>query len=332
MPAIPPHSTATTEAAWDGPAMKANLKTNQDLAYYRQAFAWREAGADLTLKTSYKFIHHAVSASGSIGAANVRACQSAVGVLNGGRGGTTIPDADRKGVWNHLAKHIRDAGLEPAELKSLAPVAAGAELRTLPGTLEIRQEGDKRVLVGLAAPFNKRSQDLGWFTEQIQPGAFADALRISDAAGLFNHNPDNLLGRQSAGTLRLSETDAGLRYEIDLPDTQIAAQVREGVLRGDIQGNSFAFTVAQEGGDLWQQESDGAWLRTIVKVDQLYDVGPVVYPAYRDTSVSLRAIEQLRAEEPEEEPEVPELPEVHPERDPRAVELHLTERTLDDWP
>ena len=41
-----------------------------------------------------------------------------IGVLNGGRGGTTIPDADRQGVWNHLAKHLRDADLTPPELKS----------------------------------------------------------------------------------------------------------------------------------------------------------------------------------------------------------------------
>ena len=50
-------------------------------------------------------------------AANVKACTSGIGILNGGRGGTTIPSSDRKGVYNHLAKHLRDAGEDPAALK-----------------------------------------------------------------------------------------------------------------------------------------------------------------------------------------------------------------------
>jgi hypothetical protein len=116
--ALPAHSTPTTDAAWDGPAMTARAESGRDEAYYRRIFAWRDPDGDPSVKSSYKFVHHMVAGDGTPGAANIRGCTTGIGVLNGGRGGTTIPDADRRGVWNHLARHLRDADVEPPELKS----------------------------------------------------------------------------------------------------------------------------------------------------------------------------------------------------------------------
>jgi hypothetical protein len=118
--AVPSHTTATSDASWDGPANEGRVRSGENAAYYRKIYAWQDPDGDLTVKSSWRFIHHLVAGGGEPGAANVRACQTGIGVLNGGRGGTTIPDADRQGVWNHLAKHLRDADLEPPELKSLA--------------------------------------------------------------------------------------------------------------------------------------------------------------------------------------------------------------------
>lgn len=170
-------------------------------------------------------------------------------------------------------------------------VVEGRELRILPMELRVETRDGKNVLVGLAAPFGKLSEDLGGFQEQIERGAFAEALKRSDPAALFNHNPDNLLGRRSAGTLRLDETKDGLRYEVDLPDTEVGKQVRVGVERGDIRGNSFAFRIQK---DQWEERSDGTWLRTVLEVQELFDVGPVVYPAYPDTSVAMRSLEAAK--------------------------------------
>lgn len=116
--AIASHSTATTDAAWDGPANEANLKADGDAAYYRTAYAWADPEGDPETKAGYRFIHHTVSGDGTVGAADTIACVTGIGVLNGARGGTTIPDADRQGVYNHLARHLRDAGAEPPELRS----------------------------------------------------------------------------------------------------------------------------------------------------------------------------------------------------------------------
>jgi HK97 family phage prohead protease len=113
--ALPSHSTATTDAAWDGPAMDARCPSER--SPLRATHAWVDPEGDPDVKSSYRFIHHMVAGDGTPGAANIRGCQTGIGVLNGGRGGTTIPDSDRRGVWNHLAKHLRDADVEPPELK-----------------------------------------------------------------------------------------------------------------------------------------------------------------------------------------------------------------------
>lgn len=171
----------------------------------------------------------------------------------------------------------------------------GTERRVLPlsiSSLRMETRDGKSVLVGLTAPFGKLSEDLGGFQEQIARGAFTNALLRSDPVALFNHDPSNLLGRRSAGTLRLKEEHDGLQYEADLPETDIGVRVRTGVMRGDIQGNSFAFRVMK---DQWEERSDGTFLRTVMEVEELFDVGPVVYPAYSDTSVALRSLDAIRA-------------------------------------
>jgi len=131
--AIASHSTPTTDAAWDGPANEARVRSGESEAYYRRIYAWRDPDGEPDVKASYRFIHHMVSTDGEPGAANIRACQTGIGVLNGARGGTTIPDADRRGVYNHLARHLRDADVEPPELKArVDDDADGSEGQAVP--------------------------------------------------------------------------------------------------------------------------------------------------------------------------------------------------------
>jgi HK97 family phage prohead protease len=118
--AIAPHSTATSEGAWDAGENEKNLSNDDGEAEYRKAYAWQDPEGDPDKKNAYKFIHHEVAADGTVGAANMTACSTGIGVLNGGRGGADIPDDDVQGVWNHLAKHLRDDGREPPELRALA--------------------------------------------------------------------------------------------------------------------------------------------------------------------------------------------------------------------
>jgi hypothetical protein len=110
------HSTETSTGKWTGSRMQTKLG-DAGPPVLRQAFAWVDPEADPANKTAYKFIHHEVKAGGEVGPANVRACRLGIGILNGARGGTDIPSSDRKGVYNHLARHLRDAGEDAPELK-----------------------------------------------------------------------------------------------------------------------------------------------------------------------------------------------------------------------
>lgn len=109
--AIPPHSTKTSDAPWDGPSAWNRIDAAR--GELRAATAWVDPTGDPDAKASYKFIHHEISADGAAGAANIVGCIAGIAVLNGGRGGTTIPDGDKQGVYNHLARHLKDAGRTP---------------------------------------------------------------------------------------------------------------------------------------------------------------------------------------------------------------------------
>tara|TARA_R110002050_G_scaffold160718_1_gene290106 strand:+ start:4953 stop:5858 length:906 start_codon:yes stop_codon:yes gene_type:complete len=136
----------------------------------------------------------------------------------------------------------------------------------------------KDVVIGHAAVFNSLSEDLGGFREKIQPGAFDDVLK-DDTRAYFNHDPNLILGRTEAGTLRLSVDETGLRYELDVPDTTAGRDLKENMRLGNITQSSFAFTIGKDG-DAWERAENGADIRTIKKVKRLYDVSPVSLPAY----------------------------------------------------
>jgi 2'-5' RNA ligase len=119
--AIAPHDTPTTDAPWDGPAAEKNVRSGEGRSYFDNIYAYYDDGKDESVKASYRFIHHEVDAEGAPGAANLRACSTGIGVLNGGRGGTTIPADAREGVYRHLASHLRDADKEAPELMGADP-------------------------------------------------------------------------------------------------------------------------------------------------------------------------------------------------------------------
>lgn len=179
------------------------------------------------------------------------------------------------------------------------PLLPNEERRAVQVELRMENMGDTPMMRGHAAVFNSPSETLTasasgkqiQFREVIAPGAFTDALKNSDVRALFNHNPDHILGRTSAGTLRMKEDAAGLAIEIDPPDTTCGRDLQTSMGRGDVREMSFGFTVAP-GGDKWERSTDGSgvWTRTISKIARLFDVSPVTYPAYPDTECSLRSL------------------------------------------
>jgi HK97 family phage prohead protease len=147
---------------------------------------------------------------------------------------------------------------------------------------------DKRGFTGYGAVFYDGSADTQYeiyndLVERVMPGAFDRAIEEDDVRGLFNHSPDNVLGRTTAGTMRLSVDERGLKYDIDAADTTVANDLMESIGRGDITGSSFAFTVTDEA---WRME-DRVTIREVLGV-RLFDTGPVTFPAYEGTEADIR--------------------------------------------
>ncbi len=152
--------------------------------------------------------------------------------------------------------------------------------------IEVREEGENKVVVGYGSVFNSLSNNLGGFREIIHPRAFEGRLE-DDVRFLFNHDANLVLARTTNQSLRLRVDEKGLRYEAVMPNTSTARDLMELMNNGTINQSSFAFVVED---DSWEQTSDGT-VRTINKVSRLYDVSAVTYPAYEDASVALRSME-----------------------------------------
>ena len=162
------------------------------------------------------------------------------------------------------------------------------EKRTLVRPVELRAKDGARMAAGYAALFNSEAEIGGYFREVIAPGAFADAIG-GDVLALYDHDMGRVIGRSTAGTLRMTEDDTGLAVEIDLPDTTDGRDLTALMERGDIRGMSFGFMVTKE---TWDETVEPP-LRTIQGID-LIEVSAVARPAYSDTSIALRSLTEAR--------------------------------------
>ena len=156
--------------------------------------------------------------------------------------------------------------------------------------IRMTDEGEGRTIVGYASVFNTPTDIGGMFREQIAPGAFADAIGRDDVRALIDHDPSKVLGRNTAGTLRMSEDKKGLRVEIDMPDTQQARDLQVSMARGDIDQMSFGFQALRQEWD----RTDDVPLRTIQEAT-LFDVSVVTFPAYPEAKAGLRSLQAIQS-------------------------------------
>ena len=200
----------------------------------------------------------------------------------------------------------RKPPLRVAHLFSTLTKVDGAEVRSLNEVVEqraydgeIKAAAESRTVEGYASVFNSMSEDLG-FREIILPGAFSDVLD-NDVRALYNHDSNYLLARTTSGTLELKEDEKGLYYRFEMPNTSYGNDMLELFRRGDLTQSSFGFTVEK---DSWRMK-DGQQVRYIERVGSLFDVSPVVFPAYSQASSGLRSAEPNGEGEAEEARETP---------------------------
>lgn len=187
--------------------------------------------------------------------------------------------------------HSKKLNLMPEHMPEL-------ERRTIAHKVEIRANEDgtqSRTVVGYAAKFNTESELLGFgFVEVIEPGAFDDVMN-DDVRALFNHDPNLILARSSAGTLSLSLDEVGLRYEFEAPESTRGNDLLCDLQLGNIRESSFGFQVAEsEWEEIVNPDNSIKEIRRIKKVKALFDVSPVTFPAYHATEVTVRSLQQFR--------------------------------------
>lgn len=161
-----------------------------------------------------------------------------------------------------------------------------------------RSENNEPVLEGYFVRYDDVYHVAEGATESIQRGALTDAIK-GDVRALYNHNSDIVLGRTSAGTLSLMDTEKGLwgSIKINSKDSQ-AMDAYERIARGDVSGCSFGFEIAKDG-QKYEQKDDGTVHFTITRIDPLYEISAVTFPAYQATYVEARQhdLENIRKRE-----------------------------------
>lgn len=169
-------------------------------------------------------------------------------------------------------------------------------------------EGDGLTFAGYGAVFNSPTRIDSWegmFDEQIAPGAFRKSVREKTPKFQFDHGKHPLIGSVPIGVISdIREDDRGLYVEARLGQHMLIDLVREAISTGAIDGMSFRFSVVREewrdvrgkvvhpndvetiisGRDL---RGRGPLLRTLKEVN-VVEVGPVVWPAYANTTAGVR--------------------------------------------
>ncbi len=168
-----------------------------------------------------------------------------------------------------------------------------SQKRTMLTKYETREEQDgQKVIAGYFAVFNSETELWPGAYESISEEAF-DSTLSNDIRALTNHEATLVLGRNKAGTLKLSKDSRGLWGEISINEKDTdALNLYERVKRGDVDQCSFGFNILDEETE-WRDDGTVKW--TIRKVD-LHEVSVCTFPAYEETGVQARhrEVEQHR--------------------------------------
>lgn len=172
---------------------------------------------------------------------------------------------------------------------------------------ETDTNGDGLTLEGYAAVFGQPTEIDSWegcFLETIRMGAFKKTIRETVPVMQFDHGRHPLIGSIPIGTITdLREDDQGLYVAGRITNNWLMQPVRDAIANKTITGMSFRFSVVRDewrdntgkllqAGELaellWDPGDRGPLERTLIEL-KMPELGPVVFPAYAGTSVSVRA-------------------------------------------
>lgn len=170
------------------------------------------------------------------------------------------------------------------------------------------ESGDGLTMEGYAAVFDTPTRINSWegvFDEQLRKGAFRKTLRERTPVLQFDHGRHPLIGSIPLGVLNEGrEDDNGLFVSARLTDNWLIEPIRDAIRDGAVDGMSFRFEVVREewrdvNGKLIKDDSEliqllyrpddrGPLQRTLIEV-RVPELGPVVFPAYKETTVDVRS-------------------------------------------
>lgn len=223
-----------------------------------------------------------------------------------------------------MLREIRSAVGE-RERRFIPNTAAGVTLRA-------KKDDAPKTIEGYGALYNNETVIGMWFREVILPGAFSESVKNDDIRVFFNHDPNYILGRTSAGTATVEEDADGLRYVATPPAAR--ADVIESIERKDVTGSSFQFSIEGPDDEEWDYseiKQGKLPLRKIIKA-RLYETGPVAFPAYEDTTVSARAaqrVEEAKQAEQERQAAAAAAEAAPAAADAAVAELELLQEDID---
>jgi len=216
--------------------------------------------------------------------------KSAWSYINQASNAAQYSSADLAKVKSRIMAACRKFGIDVGGSQMNSRPHLGSCVRAF--NFEMEPASDGRTLEGHAAVFNSpaRIRDLhGDFDEIILPGAFRASLERRTPVMQFEHGRDPRVGAVPIAAISdIHEDEHGLFVRARLFDNPVVEPVRQAIEGGAIKGMSFRFQVP-DGGDTWSSRTADVDLRQIADTDTS-EIGPVVFPAYDTTSVTVRSL------------------------------------------
>ena len=168
---------------------------------------------------------------------------------------------------------------------------------------EVSTRADEKhgdVLEGVPIVYDAETDIGGMWKEIIDRGAL-DQADLKDVRFLVNHDVDSIPLARSRNnnensTMQMTVEPDGLHVRVDL-DTEGNPRAKElysAIKRQDISGMSFMFSVAKDG-DRWEGLDTDYPTRHITAFDKVFEVSAVTFPAYEQTSINARSLENGKA-------------------------------------
>lgn len=189
----------------------------------------------------------------------------------------------------HIEKLIDEKGFEFRDFKL-----------TKVETRKNEDDTESLVIEGVPCVFNQETvlyKGKYWeFREKVDKDAFKEA-DISDVIFNYNHG-GRVFARTRNKSLELKVKEDGLHMKATLrKDDRGHEELYNDIESGLIDRMSFAFTVKEHKlEEIRKEEEPNVQIRTITKIDRLYDVSAVDIPAYDATSISARDFKKAEEE------------------------------------